>query len=262
VTLNLINAAAGLGVGIIVGLTGVGGGALMTPIMVLIFGVAPATAVGTDLWFAAITKIFGGWVHGKKGTIDWQILRRMFAGSIPAALLTLLWLYYTGAGQTSSGLMMKMLGAALILTSVAALFRARFHAFGAQLRTTKPIPFKAMQPPLTVAAGVILGFLVTFTSIGAGALGAVMLLYLYPRRLTPSSLVGTDIVHAIPLTILAGTGHLLMGNVNGELLANLLLGSIPGIVIGSLLAVRIPAHYLRLGITVVLALVGLKMVSA
>src|SRR5581483_10255799 len=118
--------------------------------------------------------------------------------------------------------------------------------------------FKAMQPTLTVVAGAILGFLVTFTSIGAGALGAVMLLYLYPRRLTPSSLVGTDIVHAIPLTVLAGTGHLLMGNVNGALLANLLLGSIPGIVLGSLLAVRIPAHYLRLAITAILALVGLR----
>lgn len=260
-TLDLVNSAAGLGVGIIVGLTGVGGGSLMAPIMVLIFGVAPATAVGTDLWFAAITKIFGGWVHGTKGTIDWQILRRMFYGSLPAALLTLIWLHQSGAGQYKGDLIMTMLGATLILTSVAAAFRTRFHAVGQRLRASKPATFKAMQPPLTVFGGAILGFLVTLTSIGAGALGAVMLLYLYPRRLTPSTLVGTDIVHAIPLTILAGTGHLLMGNVNVELLASLLLGSIPGIVIGSLLAVKVPAHYLRLGITVMLALVGLKMIT-
>lgn len=256
---QLLNAVAGFGVGVIVGLTGVGGGALMTPIMLLVFGVAPATAVGTDLWFAAITKIFGAVIHKTKGTIDWPILRQLFTGSIPASLLTLYWLHATGASQTKGGLIIQALGATLILTSAAALFRDRFHAIGKRLRENKPLPFKAMQPPLTVLAGVILGFLVTFTSIGAGALGAVMLLYLYPRRLTPSTLVGTDIVHAIPLTIVAGTGHLLMGNVNGSLLASLLVGSIPGIIIGSLLAVKVPANFLRLAITVVLALVGLKM---
>jgi len=261
-TLNLVNSLAGLGVGVIVGLTGVGGGSLMAPIMVLIFGVAPATAVGTDLWFAAITKIFGGWIHGKKGTIDWQILRRMFGGSLPAAALTLLWLYESGMGQSKSGLMVKALGCTLILSSFAALFRTRFHAIGEKIRGTRPVQFKAMQPALTVVAGLILGFLVTVTSIGAGALGAVMLLYLYPRRLTPSSLVGTDIVHAIPLTILAGTGHLLMGNVDYNLLGNLLIGSIPGIVFGSLAAVYAPAAIIRTAIAVVLALVGLKMVSA
>ena len=260
-TLNLSNSIAGLLVGIIVGLTGVGGGSLMAPIMVLIFGVAPSTAVGTDLWFAAITKIFGGWIHGKKGTIDWQILRRMFLGSLPAALLTLLWLYESGGTQTRSGLMMRMLGATLILSSAAAMFRTRFHAIGEKLRGTRPVQFKAMQPALTVVAGVILGVLVTLTSIGAGALGAVMLLYLYPRRLTPSTLVGTDIVHAIPLTILAGTGHLLMGNVNGVLLGNLLIGSIPGIVAGSLVAVYAPAAIIRTAIAIVLALVGLKMAA-
>lgn len=258
-TFDLINALAGFGVGIVVGLTGVGGGSLMAPIMVLIFGVAPATAVGTDLWFAAITKIVGGWVHGKKGTIDWQIVRRMFAGSLPAALLTLLWLHQTGASHTHGGLMMKVLGATLILTSVAALARTRVHAVGQRLRTAHPTKFRAAQPALTVVAGVILGFLVTFTSIGAGALGAVMLLYLYPRRLTPQALVGTDIVHAIPLTIVAGLGHLVMGNVNFGLLANLLVGSIPGIVIGSLAAIRAPAAVIRAAIAVVLALVGLKM---
>jgi uncharacterized protein len=259
VELNLVNSLAGLGVGIVVGMTGVGGGSLMAPIMMLIFGIAPATAVGTDLWFAGITKIFGAAVHRKKGTIDYQIMRRMFMGSIPAACLTLLWLYESGASQVKSGAMVKTLGVTLILTSMAALFRQRFRQIGEKIRGSKPVPFKAMQPALTVVAGVILGFLVTFTSIGSGALGAVMLLYLYPRRLTPSTLVGTDIVHAIPLTFLAGTGHLLMGNVNFGLLGNLLLGSIPGIVLGSMVAVYAPERITRTGIAIVLALVGLKM---
>jgi uncharacterized membrane protein YfcA len=256
------NAVAGLGVGLVVGATGVGGGALMAPIMMLAFGVAPVIAVGTDLWFAAITKLFGAWVHHKQGTVDWQVLRRLFCGSLPGALLTLLWLGLSGTNQHHDGLVMKILGGTLILTSVAAAFRARFHALGERLRATHPGSFKAMQPTLTVVAGAILGVLVTLTSIGAGALGAVMLLYLYPRRLKGGALVGTDIVHAIPLTVLAGAGHALMGNVDLGLLANLLLGSIPGIVLGSLAAVYTPAALLRLLITVMLALVGVKMLLA
>lgn len=234
----------------------------MTPIMILLFGIAPNMAVGTDLWFAAITKIVGGWVHGKRGTIDWQILRRMFYGSIPAAILTLLWLHSIERGPSHDQLMFKTLGATLILSSGAAMFRTRFHAFGARMRGQRPVEFKFLQPALTVLAGAILGFLVTFTSIGAGALGAVMLLYLYPIRLTASSLVGTDIVHAIPLTILAGSGHLLLGNVNFGLLGNLLIGSVPGIMLGALLSIYAPERLVRSGISVMLAVVGLKMVFA
>ncbi len=261
-TLNWINCAAGFGVGALVGLTGVGGGSLMAPIMILLFGVAPSTAVGTDLWFAATTKIFGAWIHGKKGTIDRQILRRMLMGSLPAALLTLVWLYMTGTGQSHNRLMFKTLGVTLILTSIAAVFRKRVHAFGERMRGSRPIEFKTLQPGLTVVAGVILGFLVTFTSIGAGALGAVMLLYLYPLRLTASSLVGTDIAHAIPLTILAGIGHLILGNVNYGLLVNLLLGSIPGIVLGSLASTYAPEKLVRSAIALMIAVVGVKMVLA
>lgn len=260
--LNWINTVAGFGVGILVGVTGVGGGSLMTPIMILLFGIAPSTAVGTDLWFAAMTKIVGAWVHDRKGTIDWQILRRMFCGSLPAACLTLYWLHATGMQQSHNQLMFKTLGATLILSSFAAAFRKRFHAFGARMRGARPIEFKSLQPALTVVAGAILGFLVTFTSIGAGALGAVMLLYLYPIRLTASSLVGTDIVHAIPLTILAGTGHLIMGNVNFVLLLNLLIGSVPGILLGAYLSTYAPDKFVRTGISVMLAIVGLKMVLA
>ncbi len=256
---NLVNSIAGLFVGIVVGMTGVGGGSLMAPIMMLIFGIAPATAVGTDLWFAGITKIFGFAVHRKQGTIDFGILKRMFLGSIPASLATLIWLHQTGGSQVKNGVMVKTLGATLIVSSIAALSRAKFHQIGQYMRGTKPVPFKAMQPAMTVVAGAILGFLVTFTSIGSGALGAVMLLYLYPRRLTPSSLVGTDITHAIPLTFLAGFGHLLMGNVNPSLLGGLLIGSIPGILIGSFVAVRAPDKIIRTAIAIVLAAVGLKM---
>jgi uncharacterized membrane protein YfcA len=261
-TMNWINCAAGFGVGALVGLTGVGGGSLMAPIMILLFGIAPHTAVGTDLWFAATTKIVGAWIHGKKGTVDKQILRRMFCGSLPAAILTLIWLYTSGAGESHSRLMFKTLGVTLILTSIAAVFRKRVHAFGERMRGSKPIEFKSWQPILTVLAGAILGFLVTFTSIGAGALGAVMLLYLYPFRLTASALVGTDIVHAIPLTILAGIGHLLMGNVNYGLLLNLLLGSIPGIVVGSLASTHAPEKIVRSAISLMIAVVGVKMVLA
>lgn len=261
-TPDWLNAVAGFGVGALVGLTGVGGGALMTPVMVLLFGVAPHTAVGTDLWFAAITKMVGGWVHGKRGTVDWQVLRRMFYGSVPAALLTLLWLHLSGSGQSHNALMLRTLGLVLLLSSVAAVFRQSVHRIGERLRTARPVPFKALQPALTVAAGAVLGFLVTFTSIGAGALGAVMLLYLYPRRMRPGTLVGTDIVHAIPLTLLAGTGHLLLGNVDFALLGALLVGSIPGIALGSLASTRAPERLLRGLISLLLAVVGARMLLA
>jgi len=259
-TVEWVNSIAGFGVGVLVGLTGVGGGALMTPIMVLLFGVAPGVAVGTDLWFAAITKMVGGAVHGKTGSIDWPVLRRMFYGSLPASLLTLLWLWLSGIGRSHNQVIVVALGCVLILTSLAAVFRTRFHRFGERLRAGSPERFKAAQPVATVICGAILGFLVTFTSIGAGALGAVMLLYLYPRRMSPKTLVGTDIVHAIPLTVLAGTGHLMMGNVNFALLGSLLVGSIPGILIGSLGASYAPDRIIRTAISVVLLAVGAKMV--
>ena len=256
------NIVAGFGVGALVGLTGVGGGSLMTPILVLLFGFAPAAAVGTDLWFAATTKMVGGTLHHSRGSIDWQVLRRLWLGSLPAALLTLAWLNASGIGQSKNGLILKALGIVLLLTAVAMLLKTRMHALGLQLRGTEPTRFKRAQPPLTVLAGAILGFLVTLTSVGAGALGTVMLVYLYPRRLTPARLVGTDIVHAIPLTLLAGGGHALMGNVDLALLGWLLLGSVPGVLIGSHYSTRAPEGVVRPAIAVVLTLVGLKLVTA
>ncbi len=260
-TLNWLNCIAGFGVGILVGLTGVGGGSLMAPIMILVFGTAPETAVGTDLWFAGTTKVVGAWIHGHRGSIDKQIVIRMLWGSVPAAVLTLLWLWMSGSKQSHNQLMFQTLGATLIITSIAAAFRKRIHAYGARMRGTRPIEFKRAQPVLTVLAGALLGFLVTFTSIGAGALGAVMLLYLYPIRLNASTLVGTDIAHAIPLTFLAGIGHLLLGNVNMLLLANLLIGSIPGIALGSFASTHAPDRMIRVAISIMLAIVGLKMIT-
>lgn len=259
--MDWLNAIAGFGVGVLVGMTGVGGGALMTPILVLAFGVTPSAAVGTDLWFAAITKMVGGAVHHGHGGVDWQVVRRLAAGSLPAAALTLAWLHTAGGGgQVKQGIIVEALGWVLILTALAMLGRGRLHAVGRKLREKTPEGFKQLQPALTVLAGAVLGFLVTLTSVGAGALGTVMLLYLYPLRMTPSRLVGTDIVHAIPLTMLAGAGHLAMGNVDLSLLGRLLLGSIPGVLLGTVLSTRVPQGVLRGTIAAVLMAVASKLV--
>lgn len=250
---------SGFFVGLTVGLTGVGGGALMTPILVLAFGVAPVIAVGTDLWFAALTKTVGGVMHHQRGSVDWEVLRRLCLGSLPTSVLTLLWLHVTGVEQVHQDLILTALGGVMLMSALAIIFRKKTQAWGASIRTRVPADFKRMQPMLTVIAGSILGLLVTLTSVGGGALGMVMLVYLYPFRMQPAKLVGTDIMHAIPLTVIAGTGHLLMGNVDVLLLGKLLLGSIPGIIIGSRLATRIHETKLRIAIAVVLALVGFKL---
>jgi len=254
-----LHTLAGFLVGIVVGLTGVGGGALMTPLLVLLFGVAPVTAVGTDLWFAAITKTVGGLMHQQGGSVDWPVLRRLCLGSLPTSLLTLGWLHITGASRIGHGLMLTVLGCVLLLTAIAIIFRNKTQSIGARIRAYAPVSFKRAQPALTVIAGSILGLLVTLTSVGGGALGIVMLTFLYPLRMRPARLVGTDIVHAIPLTIIAGSGYLWMGNVDLSLLGKLLLGSIPGIIIGSLLASKIPEAGLRIAIAVILSVVGGKL---
>lgn len=260
--MNWLNSVAGFGVGVMVGMTGVGGGALMTPILVLLFGVAPATAVGTDLWFAALTKTAGGAMHHGHGGVDWQVVRRLSLGSLPAAAITLGWLQMSGVGRSEQGMILQALGWVLILTAVAMLFRKGLHTIGQRLRERAPDSFMRFQPVLTVLAGAVLGFLVTLTSVGAGALGTVMLLYLYPFRMTPTRLVGTDIVHAIPLTIVAGTGHLAMGHVNLPLLGSLLLGSIPGVLLGAKLSTKMPQGLLRGAIAAVLVAVASKLVLA
>ena len=257
--MNLPNVIAGFGVGAAVGMTGVGGGSLMTPILVLLFGFAPTTAVGTDLWFAAITKVVGGGLHNRKGTVDWQVLRRMCLGSIPASIATLIWMDLTRRTQSSHGTIVHALGAVLLLTAVAMLARKKIQSFAVRLRTTTADAFMRAQPWLTVVAGAVLGVIVPLTSVGAGALGTVMLLYLYPLRMTPTRLAGTDIVHAVPLATIAGIGHLLMGNVDVSLLLNLLIGSIPGIIVGTLVATKSPDMVLRAAIAMILVFVSIKL---
>lgn len=242
--------------GLLVGFTGVGGGALMTPLLVLLFGVAPQTAIGTDLLFAAITKAFGAWVHGTRGSIDWTVLRRLCLGSLPAAVFTLALIRYFPLGRDLKAFLLPALGVALAITSLAMLFQSALHRLGQRLRTATPVNFKRLQPALTVVAGVALGFLVTLTSVGAGALGVVMLVYLYPYRLTPPKLVGTDIAHAIPLTLIAGLGHFGLGNVDLRLLGELLIGSIPGIILGSRLSIKVDRTHVRIAIAMILAIVG------
>jgi uncharacterized membrane protein YfcA len=258
--MDVMLVVAGAVTGFVVGLTGVGGGALMTPLLLLLFGVAPLTAVGTDLWFAAITKMSATRVHHKHGLIDWPVVRRLWLGSLSAAVLTLVWMRLNPVDDTAVSLLKTAIAAAVLLTAVGILFQKPLQAFGRKLRTTDAEHFKAWQPGLTVLAGAVLGVLVTLTSVGAGALGAVFLAYLYPLRLTPPRLIATDIVHAIPLALFAGTGHLLMGNVNFGLLGNLLLGSVPAVIIGAMLSSRLPHTVLRMALAAVLCAVGLKLV--
>ena len=252
---------AGLLVGTLVGMTGVGGGSLMAPILVLLLGVAPTTAVGTDLWFAAITKSVGGAVHHRLGEPDWQVVKRLATGSIPASILTLAVLSQLDLGQMRQGLVINALGVILVLTAIATLSWRKVHGLALNLTDEAAGRYRSWQPGLTVCAGVILGVLVTVTSIGAGALGATMLLALYPLRMSTTRLVGTDIVHAVPLTVVAGLGHLWMGNVDFSLLGALLIGSIPGIILGSYLSTRLSDRFVRPTLAVVLLASGVKMLS-
>jgi uncharacterized membrane protein YfcA len=252
---------SGFFVGVIVGLTGVGGGSLMTPLLLLVFGVPAQTAVGTDLLYASITKSAGAFAHWSNKNIDWQVVRRLSYGSIPAALAMLTLLHSNVISGVEDRFIVVAVGWALIVTGVAQIAKPLLHRVGQRFRSVRPARFRSLQPPLTVIGGAIIGALVALTSIGAGALGAVMLLYLYPYRLTPVRLVATDIAHAIPLALVAGAGHLALGNIDFPLLGLLLIGSIPGIVLGAHLATRSPERLLRGALAVILAFVGIRLIS-
>lgn len=251
--------AAGASTGLLVGLTGVGGGALMTPLLLVFFGIAPLSAVGTDLWFAAITKLFATRVHHGHDLIDWVVVKRLWLGSLTASGLTLIWMKLHPVDETAVVLLKTAIALAVIVTALGMIFQRPLHSLGRRLRTTDSNHFKAAQMPLTVIAGAILGVLVTLTSVGAGALGAVFLAYLYPLRLTPPRLIASDIVHAIPLAIFAGLGHLMIGNVDIGLLGNLLIGSVPAVIIGAMLSARLPHAFLRGALAVVLLSIGWKL---
>jgi hypothetical protein len=253
---NWLFSVAGLGVGAIVGLTGVGGGSLMTPILIALFGVSPATAVGSDLIYAAATKTVGTLVHGRSQSVNWPVVQRLATGSIPATLLTFGIMIQTGLGAIRDGVLVQALAAVLVLTAVTMLFRRAIVAWLGPLVEGAPQRVIAI---LTVVVGAVLGVLVTLTSVGAGAIGVTALLILYPR-LPTVRIVGSDIAHAVPLTLIAGLGHwIFMGDVKWLMLASLLAGSIPGIVLGSLLAPRLPEAVLRTLLAAMLFLVALKL---
>lgn len=250
---------AGLLVGFIVGLTGVGGGSLMTPIL-LWFGIPPTSAVGTDLLYAAFTKMGGVYVHHKKKNINWSITGWLSLGSVPAALVTLWILHSIKTDITVVNQVIKYsLGWALLFTSVAILFKKKLLVFSQKHAGDKFHTESKTQNALTVAIGIMLGATVTLTSIGAGALGTVTLFFLYPLLATPR-LVGTEIAHAVPLTLVAGIGHASMGNLDLGLLGQLLIGSLPGIYMGSMLSGKVPDLFLRNAIAVMLFFVGYNLV--
>ena len=224
-------------------------------------GVNPATAVGTDLLYASNTKVAGSAVHGFRATVDWAIVRRLASGSVPAALVTLAVMARAGHPSPATGkVMLELLGVMLILTALATLFQARLADLGR--RIARGLPDRSGDRPalLTLALGALLGVAVTLSSVGAGAIGVTALIMLYPA-LRVSRIVGSDIAHAVPLTLIAGAGHWFIGDVNGALLGNLLVGSIPGVIAGSLLSSRSPDHVLRPALAAVLIISGLRLLA-
>ena len=255
--LDLAYTFSGFVVGAIVGLTGVGGGSLMTPLLVLLFGVAPATAVGTDLLYAAITKSGGVIVHARKQHVQWGVVGRLAAGSIPGALITIGVLSTLSIDHAAfSKIVTESLGVALIVTALAILGKNRLQRWG---RLSAGAWLERWAGPLTVAVGLVLGVLVTLSSVGAGAMGVAALYFLYPR-LPTKQIVGSDIAHAVPLTLVAGLGHAHLGTVDWALLGSLLLGSLPGIWLGSMLSARMPERVLRSGLASLLIVIGGKLV--
>ena len=250
--------ASGAGVGVLVGLTGVGGGSLMTPLLILLFGIHPASAVGTDLLYASATKVVGGGVHAAHDTVDWRLVRRMSTGSIPATLATVAVMRALHLnGDKAAHFLSALLGGLLILAAASLLLRDWLSRVA--LARSPDLP-DGLAAALTVALGAMLGVLITLTSVGAGALGVTFLIFLYPKA-SLARIVGSDILHAVPLTLIAGTAHWWVGEVNAPLLVSLLCGSIPGIILGSLLTPRVSERVLRPILATVLILSGAKLVS-
>lgn len=249
---------SGFAVGILVGLTGVGGGSLMTPLLTLMFGVSPTVAVGTDLAFASTTKAVGTLAHRFRGTVHWDIVKHLCFGALPAAVMAAIALKYFGALEKHVGHIIRYsIAGSVLLTVVALLFRSRMQAW------VVAHPEKQLQGRnlmiTTIIVGAVLGILVTISSIGAGAIGATILVLLYPK-LSPAEIAGTDIAYAVPLTAIAAFGHWWLGSINWELLAALLLGSVPGITLGSLAAKAVPERILRGLLATTLTAVAAKMV--
>lgn len=246
--MELLHIAAGGIVGFVIGLTGVGGGSLMTPILVLGFGISPAVAVGTDLLYAAITKCGGVLFHHKQKTVDWNIVLRLAVGSIPASIITIFVLQsLKQSGFDYEKLMTLTLSVMLVLTSVVVVMKNQLLAFIHRITSKQDKLLSTLlriRSKVTIFAGIMLGCLVTLSSVGAGAIGAAILLLLYPRKRV-ITIVGSDIAHAVPLTAVAGLGHLHFGSVDLQLLGGLLIGGLPAIYFGSLLGKNMPDRILR-----------------
>ena len=260
--MEYIHIAAGALVGLVIGLTGVGGGSLMTPILVLGFGISPAIAVGTDLLYAALTKCSGVYFHHKNQTIDWKIVALLGSGSVPCSIITISLLEnLKQTGSNYDDIIIVTLGVMLILTSFIILIKSRLIAF---IHANHGDSFlvnlvRNNRPAITVLCGCLLGCVVTLSSVGAGAIGSAILFLLYPRK--PSiAIVGTDIAHAVPLTAIAGLGHLHFGSVDFSLLFGLLIGGVPAIYLGSLIGKKLPDNILRPLIAFLLLAMGIKLI--
>ncbi|GBR12112.1 sulfite exporter TauE/SafE family protein [Asaia spathodeae] len=255
--LNWLFVLSGLGVGFLVGMTGVGGGSLMTPLLILLFKVHPQAAVGTDLLYAAITKSVGTLVHGHRGAVEWRVVLRMLAGSLPATLIALLFLHWYGSpSHDTTKLVSTALGVALLITAPSVFFRKELQAWSHRHAGELSQRSAAI---LTVVLGAVLGVMVTLSSVGAGAIGMTVLILLYPS-LSTARLVGSDIAHAVPLTLIAGMGHWWLGAVKIPMLVSLLCGSIPGIILGSLCVGQVNERVQRTVLAAVLFIVGWRLV--
>ena len=249
---------SGLLVGVLVGVTGVGGGSLMTPLLILLFGVHPATAIGTDLLFAASTKTTGSLVHAAARTIDWALVGLLAIGSVPATIATVIVLsHFDLKSYAAQHVIAVILGIVLLVTAL-------FLLAGRRIRETFGDTLKALdgrsRATFTIVLGLVIGVLVTATSVGAGAIGVTVLLILHPK-MSAGRVVGSDIAHAVPLTLLAGAGHWYLGSIDWALLGNLLIGSLPGIVLGSYLATRAREVVVRAALAGVLLIVGVRLIG-
>lgn len=256
----LLYAFCGLIVGALVGLTGVGGGSVMTPILVIFFGQSPAVAVGTDLLFSASTKLVATASFGFSRRVDWRIVARLAAGSVPAAAAVILWFWldHRPPGVVDQ-LISRCLAGILGLAAVALLLHDSLRRWGLKFTAAWFIGTERHKVLFTVATGVLLGVGVTMTSVGAGALGVAALVALYPLRLPSDRLVATDIAHALPITAIAAAGHAVLGHVDLRALACLLVGSIPGVLLATRAAIRLPPRLIRTFIALMLGVVSVRL---
>lgn len=260
--MELAYSFAGLVVGFIVGLTGIGGGALMTPILIVIFGIPPVTAVSTDLLYAAITKFGGTISYARKKLVEWRVALLLLTGSIPGSIITIGYLQSLDGLEQIEHLINLTLGISLVLTSIAVFLRNKIRDRAMKWQhTVAATHARKWRPVVTVLMGLVLGALVTLSSVGAGALGTALLILLYPR-MTMQTIVGTDLVHAVILTSVAGVGHYQMGSVDMELLIYLLVGSLPGVFLGSYLGTRLSPKVMQPIMGSILLAIGLRFVLA